>query len=93
MKIVINCCYGGFRLSNALMDEFNAPTPWTEVERTDERLIKFVEDHAELCNSHYTDLRVVEIPDSATDWTIIEDGNGYEYIVYVLGGKLHYEMG
>ena len=54
-------------------------------DRTNSELIQFVEDWPTLCG----DLKVVIIPDSATDWEINEY-DGLESVIYVEDGKIYW---
>lgn len=89
MKIVINVCYGGFKAPDHIIKKYN----YTEIDRTDEDLIKWVEENtddegiAKTCS--YSELMVVEIPDEATDYYISEY-DGLEEVVCVIDGKLHW---
>ena len=83
MKIVINGDYGGFGCGVA--DEFEDFVNALSCDRTNEELVKFVEENPDKCG----DLEVVEIPDDATDWDV-EEYDGCEHIVYVLDGKIQY---
>lgn len=87
MKIVINGCYGGFRVCDWACKELGIKG--YEESRTNESLIDMIERFGSECISgEYSILEVVEIPDEATDWMINEyDGN--ETVIYVLDGKLH----
>lgn len=81
MKLVINTAYGGI-------------FPETAARRTDPQLIADVESgrfvgHVNERWGHAECLRVVEIPDEATDYQIF-NYDGTEMVVYVLGGKLAY---
>ena len=83
MKMVINANYGGFGLNVAEQYE-----DWVldfEDDRTNVELVEFVETHPNECG----DLKVITIPDDATDWEMNEY-DGWESIIYVLGGKIIY---
>jgi hypothetical protein len=84
MKIVINGDFGGFGCGVA--DEYQDFVYQLEEERNNPELVAFVENHPYKCG----DLRVVVIPDTATDWEIDEyDGN--ESVIYVVNGKIYHE--
>lgn len=83
MKIVLNKAYGGFETPKEFDDfceKFNY-TPDEDI-YTDPVLIQMV-----LRGCSNFDLRVVEIPDEATDWEVNEY-DGFETITYVVNGKL-----
>lgn len=86
MKIVINDDYGGFGLgvSEKCKQLIELANKLGE-ERTNQKLIEFVENNPDECG----DLVVVTMPDEATDWTIWEY-DGLERIICVLDGKLYY---
>ena len=90
MKIVINTCYGGFSLSDMAIKALGLETPfyYSDISRTDERLIALVEQNYETVSGFYSHLEVVEIPDEATDW-MIDEYDGAEDIIYVVDGKIH----
>jgi hypothetical protein len=81
MKLVINGEYGGYGFGVA--EEFEDLVD--ECSRDDEKLVAFVEEHPDKCG----DLRVVEIPDEATDWEI-DAHDGLELVIYVVGGKIYH---
>ena len=86
MKIVINACFGGFSLPKEFCEKYNVDGFDDEIERTDERLVSFIESRGrtkEGCSM----LVVEEIPDNATDYMITEY-DGAESIIYVVDGKL-----
>jgi len=56
--------------------------------RTDPDLISIVEELGEMANGAYAEIKVVDIPDEATDWHISEF-DGKELLYYVLDGKFH----
>lgn len=91
MKIVINVCYGGFGLSDEASDFFAKKLEWVNDFdlRTNPLFIQKVEENSQWVSSYYSKLRVVEIPNEVTDWTI-DEYDGLERIVYVLNGKINY---
>lgn len=83
MKIVINSEFGGYgcRVNPLHRDMVHSHAN----DRTNPELVQFVENNPFLCG----DLKVVTIPDSATDWQV--DGyDGCESIIYVVNGKIHW---
>lgn len=88
MKIVINACYGGFSLPKEFCNLYGFST-YDDIERTDSRLIDFVESKGGCIREHCAYLIIEAIPDEATDWEINEY-DGYESIIYVLDGKIHH---
>lgn len=93
MKVVLNCCYGGFSLS----DEFIAKYPqfeeynhsYDDSDRVDENFIKALEKFGlDEASGSCASLKIAEVPDDATDWEITEY-DGDETIIYVLDGKIH----
>jgi hypothetical protein len=78
-----NCDYlrltgplGGFEISG---DEF----------RTSPTLIHFIKTYgSEAASNSCSNLKVVNIPDNATDWRI-EEYDGLESIIYVVDGKMY----
>ncbi len=84
MKIVINTSYGkiseesaGFRFDPQFIED-------VETGRFVGRVIECAG-----FSSYAETLKVIEIPDEATDCQLVEY-DGCEGIFYVLGGKLHY---
>ena len=86
MKIVINECYGGFSVSDAVVEKLGLESSYG-FDRTDERLIQLVEADSSSASGEYADLKVVYIPDEATDY-MINEYDGYETLYYVLDGKI-----
>ena len=85
MKIVINKCYGNFRVSKKAYKrykELNNNVPFKENAsvnfRIDPILIQIVEEMGEEASGQYSNLKVVEIPDDV-DWEI-KDYDGVEWI-------------
>ena len=87
MKIVINVDYGGFSLPKEFCKKYGMDR-FDDIERTDERLVKFVESHKNGVKIQYGKLVVEEIPDTATDYMIFEY-DGAESVYYVLDGKIY----
>ena len=64
-------------------------------DRSDPRLIAALEDYLQkfgddsLKNEQYN-IEIVEIPDEATDWMIIDEYGGGESVIYVLWGKIRF---
>lgn len=81
MKMVLNKDYGGFGYGVA--EKYNDII--NHCERTDAELIEFVETHPDECG----DLKVVEIPEEATDWEL-DEYDGLESVTYVVGGKIYH---
>lgn len=92
MKIVINNDFGGFDITEqeakmlgvdrykALIDADNF--------RTNPDLVGLVKSG----KVHNQDLVVVDIPEEATDWMIVEY-DGYEVVHYVMDGKIFVKNG
>ena len=95
MKIVVNKCEDGFWLSEkaenmlAKMTNMNVYDFWAKKYRNHPALITVVEKLSKESYDEVSDLAIVEIPDTATDWDIcIYDG--IEEVIYVLDGKIHH---
>ena len=86
MKIVINDRFGGFSINSEIAKKYCNGEIY-EINRIDATLIKLIESGIN-CNGSCAELKVVEIPENATDWRIIEC-DGAEYIIYVVDGKMH----
>lgn len=89
MKIVVNKAFGGFSLPEEFCAQYNFD-PYDDIDRTDERLVNFMEN----CGGHtkidFGDLRIVAIPDTSTDWEISQY-DGFETVTYVVDGKIHHK--
>lgn len=90
MKVVTNICYGGFELTDEMVEALHANGVFDDsILRTDPRLVKMVEAHGnpwKPCSG--TMYKVVEIPDKSTDY-LITNYDGIETLYYVLDGKIH----
>ena len=87
MRIVININFGGFSLPEEFCKKYNMDK-YDDIERTDERLVKFVVSHKNSVEIPYGRLVAEEIPDNATDYMITEY-DGAESVYYVLDGKIY----
>ena len=84
MKIVLNRAYGGYSAYD-ISEQFMDLVERCEDDRTNAELVNFVENNPNDCG----DLKVINIPDTITDMDITDD-DGYEGLIYVLNGKIHY---
>lgn len=86
MKLVVNKCYGGFGLSDWAMEQLGINV-YYDIDRTDSRLVELVENFPEKVDNFYSNLIVVNIPDTSTDWEI-DEYDGLETVIYVIDGKI-----
>lgn len=88
MKIVINDCFGGFSVDEKVAERMGYSRFDTRCDeiRTEPSLIEAIEN-GENCNGFCARLIVVEIPEEATDFEIVEY-DGLEHIIAVVDGKL-----
>ena len=86
MVIVLNKAHNGGFETPKEFDDFCEKFSYIPDEDiyTDPVLITMV---SRGCSNH--DLRVVEVPDEATDWEL-NDYDGWETITYVVNGKLNH---
>ena len=100
MKIVYNACFGGFGINPEFFDIYGIDSMYgidrddfwklerSRDVRTDPRLVEYVEAHPKEEDRHGCSLlKVVDIPDNATDWFITEY-DGVETVYYVVDGKI-----
>ena len=81
MKIIINACYGGFGVSESFLKAYKIPYTKTSygsyysnecIERTDPRLIEYIETYgSEMASGSFSHLIVEEIP-KGTKYRITE---------------------
>lgn len=87
MKIVINKCYGGFRLSEVAFNRYKAESGNTDcrydgsIIRNDPILVSIVEELGEDSWGGFAELSVVDIPDGV-EWEV-EEYDGKEWIAEV----------
>ena len=89
MKIVVNKSFGGFDISDEAARKLGLSNGYHIISRFNNRLIKMVEEDADKTSGQSAKLRVVEIPDNATDWEL-NDYDGQETIIYVVDGRIHH---
>ena len=87
MKLVINATFGGFCLPDEFC-ELHGLERWEDVLRDQPELVSYVEARGRV-QTLGGKLKVVEIPEEATDWELNEY-DGLESITYVVDGKLHH---
>lgn len=88
MKLVINDCFGGFEIPEEICLKKDI-MPNDEMDRSDPDLVAFVEAHGGVYRAEsWSLLRVVDIPDTATDWILV-DNDGLEYVLYAVDGRIH----
>ena len=87
MKLVINADYGGFGI-NEKWEAENCEKDCNRDCRECAKLIRAIEEK-ENVNDSFSKLAVVEFPDEATDYELLEY-DGIESLLYVLGGKIRY---
>lgn len=88
MIMVLNKTWGGFHLPKEFCDQYGFYR-YDDIERDDFRLVEFIQSHDGEYKGDRVILRVVEIPEEATDWEMNEY-DGFESITYVVNGKIHH---
>ena len=91
MTFILNKRYGGWSISDFAMEQLGLNSHYPYMDEVDEKkLAELINTYgSEKCSGRSAKLKVVEIPDNATDWNI-EEYDGIERIVYVVDGKLNY---
>lgn len=88
MKFVLNKCYGGFDLSEEAQEILGQAD--YEIKRDDPDLLALIEEKGiQFVQGKYAKLKVIEVPESATDFTL-DEYDGWERIIYVVDGKLNF---
>lgn len=83
MKVVINCCYGGFSLSEKAMELYKqlSGNDCYEIYRDDPNLVEVVEILGSEADGTHAQLKIVDIPDGI-NYTI-EEYDGIEHVAEV----------
>lgn len=94
MKIVINACFGGFSVSKEVYErlgkEWDGYGYAFDNDRTNPDLIAVIKEiGSKRASGHCAELKVINIPEDATDWEINEY-DGSEDIVCVVNGKIQH---
>ena len=91
MTFILNKCYGGWSISDFAMEQLGLDSNYPDMDEVDEKkLAELINRYgSDKCSGRNAYLKVVEIPDNATDWDI-DEYDGIERIVYVIDGKLNY---
>lgn len=91
MKIVIYKSFGGFHYPEKFCERYSLDRyDWMDYADDDEyRFHDILIDWVEKNPQDSEGLRVVNIPDNATDWQIHEY-DGLESIIYVIDGKIQW---
>lgn len=88
MIMVLNKDWGGFALPREFCEKYGFDR-YDDIDRDDPRLVKFVQSHGGLYDGDGVRLRLVEIPDTMTDWEM-NDYDGIETTTYVVDGKIYH---
>ena len=90
MLMVLNKCWGGFSLSEQAAEVLGLDSGYSDIDPTDPALIALIQERgSDWVSGRCAKLRIVEIPEEATDWEMNEY-DGIESITYVVGGKLYH---
>jgi hypothetical protein len=88
MKMVINCCFGGFSVKDEILERLGLDEDAVDL-RYDPQLIAEIEERgSEAVSDTYSRLEVVELPANTTDH-FINRYDGLETVFYVVDGKIH----
>lgn len=88
MKYVINKDYGGFNVDESWLDDHNINLDtFADELRAHPMIIEAIENGDEDIDGIGASLKVVEIPDNATDWEL-DEYDGWESIIAVVDGKI-----
>lgn len=86
-EIVINCCYGGFGICKEFLPLLGYDFDF-DVPRDDPALIELIKTlGSKAVSDNLADLTIIEIPDEATDYRVI-DYDGAESVLAVVNGKI-----
>lgn len=91
MVFVLNKCFGGWSLSDWAMEQLGVETHYPTFDEFDvDKLIQLINEYgSEKVSGRSAKLKVVEIPDTCTDYEI-NDYDGLETIIYVVDGKIYH---
>lgn len=91
MTFILNKCHGGWSISEFAKQQLGLDSNYPDMGKVDiKKLTELINKYgSEKCSGWSARLKVIEVPDNVTDWTI-EDYDGFEKIIYVVDGKLNY---
>lgn len=91
MVFVLNKCYGGWSLSDWAVEQLGVEDNYACLDDLElDTLIALIREFgSEKCSGRNAKLKIVEIPDTCTDYEINEY-DGIEVITYVVDGKLYH---
>lgn len=94
MKVVINKCFGGYSVSKEVYErmgkEWDGYGYAFEGDRTNPDLIAVIEEiGSERASGTCAELRIIDIPENATDWEL-DEYDGAEDIICVVDGKIQH---
>jgi hypothetical protein len=90
MKIVIHVNYGGFHYPEKFCQRYNVGRyDWMDYDNDEYRFHDLLIDWVEKNPQDSEGLRVVNIPEEATDWQVHEY-DGLESIICVVDGKIQW---
>lgn len=78
MKLVLNKCYGGFRIPIEIQDMLKLASPYENISRSTPELVAYVE--AKKPSPGLSSLEVVELPDGI--YFHINEYDGYETVFW-----------
>ena len=83
-KAVINTCFGGFSVSEVVVQRLGLNGRHAWINRTDPRLVSAVEELGKAANGKYACLKVVEIPTVLAPYFQPSEYDGNEGVAYDL---------
>lgn len=91
MVFVLNKRFGGWSLSDWAVEQLGVETNYPAFDEFDvDKLIQLINEYgSEKVSGRSAKLKVVEIPDTCTDYEI-NDYDGFETIIYVVDGKIYH---
>jgi len=91
MLFVLNKCYGGWSLSDWAVEQLGVEDNYPLMSEVDvDKLAQLINEYGSAkVSGHSAKLKVVEVPDTCTDYEINEY-DGIECVTYVVNGKLYH---
>ena len=91
MVFVLNKCFGGWSLSDWAVEQLGVEDNYPLMSELDvDKLVQLIKDYgSEKVSGCCAKLRVVEVPDTCTDYEI-DEYDGIERVIYVVDGKIYH---